>query len=41
MQALKKTKDNMSKYYDQHHQPQPEYKEGNEVLLNAKNNQTV
>jgi hypothetical protein len=23
-QALEKTKDNMSKYYDQHHQPQPE-----------------
>jgi hypothetical protein len=31
----------MSKYYDQHHQPQPDYKEGNEVLLNAKNIQSV
>jgi hypothetical protein len=41
MQALKKTKNNMSKYYDQHHQPQPEYLEGDEVLLNAKDIQTV
>jgi hypothetical protein len=36
-QALEKTKDNMSKYYDQHRQPQPPYEKGNEVLLNAKN----
>jgi hypothetical protein len=41
MEALEKTKDNMSKYYDQHHQPQPSYKKGDEVLLNAKNIQTV
>jgi hypothetical protein len=41
MQALEKTKDNMSKYYDQHHQPQPEYQVGDEVLLNARNIQTV
>jgi hypothetical protein len=41
MQALKKTKDNMSKYYDQHHQLQPGYQEGDEVLLNAKNIRTV
>jgi hypothetical protein len=40
-QALEKTKDNMSKYYDQHQQPQPTYKEGDEVLLNAKNIRTV
>jgi hypothetical protein len=25
LQALEKTKDNMSKYYDQYHQPQPDY----------------
>jgi hypothetical protein len=37
----KKTKDNISKYYDQYHQPQPEYEEGDEVLLNAKNIRTV
>jgi hypothetical protein len=37
MQALENTLDNMSKYYDQHHQPQPEYRVGDEVLLNAKN----
>jgi hypothetical protein len=36
-QALKKTKDNMSKYYDQHHQPQFDYQEGDDVLLNVKN----
>jgi hypothetical protein len=41
MQALEKTKDIMSKYYDQHHQPQPEYQKGDEVLLIAKNIQTV
>jgi hypothetical protein len=41
MQALEKTKDNRSKYYDQHHQPQPSYEEGDEVLLNAKNIRTV
>jgi hypothetical protein len=41
MQALEKTKNNMSKYYDQHHQLQHNYKEGDEVLLNAKNIQTV
>jgi hypothetical protein len=41
MQALEKTKDNISKCYDQHHQPQPEYKEGDEVLLNTKNIWTV
>jgi hypothetical protein len=41
MQALEKTKDNMSKYYNQHHQPQPEYELGDEVLLNTKNIQTV
>jgi hypothetical protein len=41
MQALEKTKDNMSKYYDQYHQPQPEYEEGDEVLLNAKNMRMV
>jgi hypothetical protein len=40
-QALDKTKDNMSKYYDQQHQPQPSYEEGDEVLLNAKNIRTV
>jgi hypothetical protein len=39
--ALEKTKDNMSKYYDQHHQPQPSYEEGDEVLLYAKNIRTV
>jgi hypothetical protein len=37
----KKTKENMRKYYDQHHQPQPSYEEGDEVLLNAKNIRTV
>jgi hypothetical protein len=37
MHALERTKDNMSKYNDQHYQPQPKYNEGNEVLLNAKN----
>jgi hypothetical protein len=37
MQAPEKITDNMSKYYDQHHEPQPDYKEGDEVLLNAKN----
>jgi hypothetical protein len=37
IQALEKTKDDMSKYYDQHHQPQPEYEEGDKVLLDAKN----
>jgi hypothetical protein len=31
----------MSKYYNQHHQPQPEYEVGDEVLLNAKNIRTV
>jgi hypothetical protein len=31
----------MSKYYDQHHQPQPSYEVGDEVLLNAKNIRTV
>jgi hypothetical protein len=41
MQAVEKTTDNMSKYYDQHHQPQPEYEEGDEVLLNGKNIMTV
>jgi hypothetical protein len=41
MQALEKTKDNMAKYYDQHHQPQPDHEEGDEVLLNVKNIQTV
>jgi hypothetical protein len=40
-QALEKTKDNMSQYYDQHHQPQPSYEVGDEVLLNAKNIRTV
>jgi hypothetical protein len=40
-QALEKTKDNMSKYYDQYHQPQPNYEVGDEVLLNAKNIRTV
>jgi hypothetical protein len=40
-QALEKTKDNMSEYYDQYHQPQPKYEEGDEVLLNVKNKQTV
>jgi hypothetical protein len=37
MQALEKAKDNMSKYYNQHHHPQPDYEEEDEVLLNAKN----
>jgi hypothetical protein len=36
-QALKKIRNNISKYYDLHYQPHPEYKEGDEVLLNAKN----
>jgi hypothetical protein len=40
-QALQKTKDNMSKYYDQHHREAPEYQVGDEVLLNAKNIRTV
>jgi hypothetical protein len=40
-QALEKTQDYMSKYNDQHHQPQPEYEEGDKVLLNVKNNWTV
>jgi hypothetical protein len=31
----------MSEYYDQHHLPQPEYKIGDEVLLNVKNIRTV
>jgi hypothetical protein len=31
----------MSKYYDQHHQPQPDYEVGDEVLLNVKNIRTV
>jgi hypothetical protein len=37
MQALEKAKDNMSKYSDQHYQPLPDYKEGDEVLVNEKN----
>jgi hypothetical protein len=41
MQVLEKVKDNMSKHYDQHYQPQPDYKEGDEVLLNVKNIRTV
>jgi hypothetical protein len=41
MQALEKTKDNMSKYHDRHHQPQPKYEDGDEVLLHAKNIRTV
>jgi hypothetical protein len=41
MQALERTKDNISKNYDEHHLPQPEYEVGDEVLLNAKNIQTV
>jgi hypothetical protein len=41
MQALEKTKDNMSKYYDQHCREAPEYQVGDEVLLNAKNILTV
>jgi hypothetical protein len=41
MQALENTKDNISKYYDQHCQPQPDYEVGDEVLLNMKNIQTV
>jgi hypothetical protein len=40
-QALENTKDNMGKYYDQYHQPQPEHQVGDEVLLNAKNIWTV
>jgi hypothetical protein len=31
----------MSKFYDQHHQPQPSYEVGDEVLLNVKNIRTV
>jgi hypothetical protein len=31
----------MSKYYNQHRQPQPDYEEGYEVLLNAKNIRSV
>jgi hypothetical protein len=41
MQALEKIKDNMYKYYDKHHQPQPTYEEGDEVILNVKNIRTV
>jgi hypothetical protein len=41
MQALQKIKDNMSKYDNQHYQPQTDYQEGDEVLLNAKNIQMV
>jgi hypothetical protein len=41
IQALKKTKDNMSKYYNQHHQPQLVNQEGEEELLNTKNIQIV
>jgi ElaB/YqjD/DUF883 family membrane-anchored ribosome-binding protein len=37
MQALKKTKDNMSKYSDQYYQVKPDYKKGDKVLLNVKN----
>jgi hypothetical protein len=40
-QALEKTKSNMSKYHDQHHQVAPEYQVGDEVLFNAKNIRTV
>jgi hypothetical protein len=40
-QALEKTKGNKSKYYNQHHQPRPDYQEGDEVLLNATNIRTV
>jgi hypothetical protein len=31
----------MSKYYNQHHQLQPDSEKGDEVLLNTKNIQTV
>jgi hypothetical protein len=41
IQVLERTQNNMSKYYNQHHQPQPDYKEGDEVVLNVKNIQTV
>jgi hypothetical protein len=41
MQALEKTKDNMSKYYEQHHLLQPDYEVGDELILNAKNIRTV
>jgi hypothetical protein len=37
MQAPGKAKDNMCKYYDQHHQLQSDYEEGDEVLQNVKN----
>ena len=37
MQALEKSKDNISKYYNQHCQDAPEYQIGDEVLLNTKN----
>jgi hypothetical protein len=40
-QALERTKDNMSKHYDQRHLPQPDYQEGDELLLNVKNIRTV
>ena len=35
--ALQETRNTMSKYYDQHRLPQPEYKVGDQVMLNAKN----
>jgi hypothetical protein len=41
MQALEKAKDNIGKYYNQHPQPQHDYKKGDKVLLIAKNIRTV
>jgi hypothetical protein len=41
MQALEKTKDNMSKSYDHYHQARPDYEVGDGVLCNVKNIQMV
>ena len=38
--ALQETRETMSKYYDQHRLPQPEYEVGDQVMLNAKNIRT-
>jgi hypothetical protein len=40
MKELENTRAVMSKYYDQHRLPHPEYKVGTQVMLNAKNIRT-
>jgi hypothetical protein len=36
-QALEKAKNIMRNYYNQYHQPEPDYKEADKVLMNVKN----